>query len=61
MATAPTMTAMTLEGPALTAAPVNGAVVPVFLGTLAELEPAATPGVPPAGAVAAACAGAGPA
>ena len=59
------MTATTLEGPALAAAPVNGWVVPVILGRAAELEPAAIPGIGPGAAagelVAAACAGAGPA
>lgn len=48
------MMATTLEGPALAAAPVNGWMVPVLLGTPAELEPAATPGIgaAPAGAAA---------
>ena len=67
MTTAPTMTAIALDGPLLTAAPVKG-TAPVGLATTAELEPAATPGTPPAaagepptegGLVAAACAGAG--
>lgn len=66
MATAPTITAIALDGPLLTAAPVNG-TAPVGLATTAELEPAATPGTPPTagepptdgGLVAAACAGAG--
>lgn len=43
------MTATTPEGPALTAAPVNGWVVPVIFGT-PMLEPAAPPGIGAAGA-----------
>ena len=49
MATAPKITATTLDGPALGAAPTNGTAL-VGLETMPELEPAATPGTPAAGA-----------